>query len=478
MNQAHLTRRELLIVLTVSLATFMSALDGTIVNIALPTISRQFNTSISMVSWVGMAYFMVLSSLIPAFGSLGDLRGFKRLFLMGFALFVLGSFLCSTAQSIGMLILFRMLQAVGAAAFPAMGPAIVSTCLPERERGMALGIVSTFLALGTAAGPVLGGYLTSNLGWQWIFLINVPIGICAIILGSAVLPGDVRRDEAFKFDYLGCALIFLAIGSLIFGLNMGQEIGWTSPVILSSILASLVFLAAFIVQERRSEHPVVDLKLFGNRDVTLANAAGLLQMMLLAGALFLFPFYLELLKHFSVDRAGIILTAPSVAMVFFGPIGGMFSDRVGGRRVCIVASVISLSAFLLFGLLSGSSSLSMILLSLILLGVGTGMFLPPSSRLILGHAGRDQQGMASSLMGALRNLGMVIGVAALETVASMTIYRQGQTTAIHETASAAVLTAAFQHAMCLGVILCIIAIMLSVMARDAKERGDQYLVGL
>jgi len=203
----------------------MSSLDGTIVNIALPTISRHFDAIISLVSWVGMAYFLVLSSLIPAFGRLGDLKGFKRILITGFILFTIGSFLCSTAHSIGSLILFRMLQAVGAATFPALGPAIVSTSLPVKVRGQALGLVSTFLALGTVVGPVLGGYLTASFGWQWIFLINVPVGIGAIHMGSRALDRDDKKADGRRFDYLGSALIFLSIGSLIFWTQYGPGDG-------------------------------------------------------------------------------------------------------------------------------------------------------------------------------------------------------------------------------------------------------------
>jgi EmrB/QacA subfamily drug resistance transporter len=461
-----------LTIFTIALAAFMGSLDVTIVNISLPTISRYFDVGTGMVSWIVLAYLLVMSSFLLAFGKIGDLKGFKRVFLAGFAVFVTGSFLCAVAPSIKLLIAFRMLQALGAAMLTAIGPAMVTVFLPPEIRGKALGIVATFASLGIAMGPPIGGLLTTFLSWRWIFFINIPVGIVAILIGRTVLPEAGPRpgpsDQKARFDLLGAALIFLALFGLIFGMNMGGELGWTSPAITGSLIGSLFLAVVFVLRESRFSEPLVDLKLFKNPSFTYANGAVLLVMLVYGGAVFLFPFYLEYVKGLGTDVAGLILMVPSIATIIVAPRAGALSDRIGSRKICVAATIMCVAGFYLLSFLDANSSRAFIFVALVILGLSLGMFLPPNSNLVMAQSPAEKCGIASSLMMTARMVGTVIGIAAFETVFSARVQMAGLSDgAVQGGAALAPLTLGFHDAFLVGVGFSILAVILSVVAKDA-----------
>ncbi len=458
-----------LTIFTIALAAFMGSLDVTIVNISLPTISRYFDVGTGMVSWIVLAYLLVMSSFLLAFGKIGDLKGFKRVFLAGFAIFVTGSFLCAVAPSIKLLIAFRMLQALGAAMLTAIGPAMVTVFLPPEIRGKALGIVATFASLGIAMGPPIGGLLTSFLSWRWIFFINIPVGIVAILIGKAVLPeAGPRPGQKARFDLLGAALVFLALFCLIFGMNMGGELGWTSPAIAGSLIGSLVLAAVFVLRESRFSDPLVDLKLFKNASFTSANGAVLLVMLVYGGAVFLFPFYLEYVKGLGTDVAGLILMVPSIATMIVAPRAGTLSDRIGSRKICVAATLLCVAGFYLLSFLNVESSKAFIFVALVILGVSLWMFLPPNSNLVMAQSPAEKCGVASSLMMTARNVGTVIGIAVFEMVFAARVQMAGLSDgAVQGGATLIPLTLGFHDAFLVGVGFSVLAVILSVMARDA-----------
>jgi EmrB/QacA subfamily drug resistance transporter len=468
-SQVSKEANKRLIVFIISLAAFMGSLDITIVNISLPTISRYFDVSTGVVSWVVMVYLLVLSSFLLAFGKLADIKGYKKVFITGFVLFITGSFLCGIAPSIEMLIAFRILQAIGAAMFTAIGPAMVSIFLPPDIRGRALGYVTTLAALGIAVGPVVGGYLTAYLSWRWIFFVNVPVGICATVIALSILPEHRGARRDLPFDVLGAVLIFVALIALIFGLNMGQEKSWTSPLILASFFAFLVSGIAFTIRERKLEDPLLDLGFFKNLNFDFANGAAFLVMMVFSGAIFLLPFYLELVKDIPVNVAGLILMIPPLAMMITGPIAGKISDRRGPRVICILTTLLASVAFFMASSFSEASSLSFIFITLALAGIAIGMFIPPNSSLILGLSPSDKQGVASSLMMTMRDVGSVVGIAAFETVFSLTIHASVAASdgAVHQQLSTSLLTSGFHDAFMIGVLFCILALVFSILAKDS-----------
>lgn len=411
------SREQAVVLAIIAFAMFMATLDTSIVNISLPAITDWFDTDMATVSWVVMAYLLVISGLMLACGRLGDLKGFRRVFIAGFGIFTLGSLLCGLAPSVSLLIAFRVLQGIGAAAIEAIAPAMVAVCLPEEKRGWAFGILMTVVSIGIAAGPVLGGYLTEYLGWHWVFFVNVPVGIVAVVLAVRYLPQDTPHGKAGRFDTAGAVLILLALALFLFPLNQGLYLGWTSPFILGSFFASLALLALFLFHERRCESPLVDLTLFSSRDYLRGNIAGMLILVVFAGSDFLLPFTFTLVQGIPTQVAGMLLAVPAVALVFAGPVAGKISDRYGPRRIMAGSALLCAATLALFSLFDASTGIAFMAATLALYGLAVGLFMPPNMSLILGAGSSGEEGVASGVMMTLRNIGAVLGIAIFGTVA-------------------------------------------------------------
>ena len=445
------------------LANFMGPLDGTIVIIALPSIAHDFNASTSMVAWVLLAYVLITASFKVMFGKLGDLKGLKTVFITGFVIFTLGSFLCSISESLILLILFRIIQGIGAAMFTAITPGMVPSYLPGEIRGKVLGYASATRGLGLAVGAPIGGFIAGYLSWHWIFLINVPIGIAVIYMGMKVVPFSKGEPKKFPFDAAGAALIFFALLSLIFALNKGPQLGWTSALIIGCLFASLVFWIGFYVQEKRSPDPLMDLNLLHNRVFTLGTGAYFMMYLAFSGALFALPFYLELVKGVATDISGIYLMAPAFMIVIFGTFFGALSDRIGSQGICSVSALVGCVAYFLLSMLGVESSTSFILVAMALMGISVGMFAGPMSSLILGHSPAGKVGMASGIMTTGIMMGSTLGIALFEAVFTQTGGMPGR--AAH-TLAVEMFVAGFHSALLVGVVCCIIALVLSLAAKD------------
>ena len=357
------TSKQRWVLISAAFAIFMSNLDISIVNISLPVISQHFNVSTSIVSRVVLIYFLVLTGFLLGFGKLGDIKGFKKVFVAGFVIFILGSFLCGISGNINQLIAFRVIQAIGGSILVALAPAIVSAFLPSHTRGKALGIIGTFGAFGITMGPAIGGFITSWLGWRWIFFVNVPIGIIAIFVGILTLPDKQAKSEDSRFDFPGAVYIFCALMTLLYSLNMGQELGWLSSVILMNFLGSLIFFMLFIFREKRISYPIMNPDLFKNRNFSMGILSSLFVLMVLNGTVFIFPFYLEMARDLSINKAGLMLVIPSGVMIFMGPVAGGISDKIGSRWLCAVGMFLCSGVFFLFSLLQNNSSIFFIILS-------------------------------------------------------------------------------------------------------------------
>jgi len=416
-TRPKMTPRELMIVLVISLGSFMAGLDGTIVNIALPTIGKAFDVSTVTVSWVLNAYLIVLVSLLLFASRLGDIKGFRKLFLVGFAIFTLGSAMCGLAPSLDILIISRMLQAVGGAFIAALGAVMVTTYLSPSLRGQALGMVAMFTMLGAALGPVLGGFLTSALSWQFIFFVNLPVGILAILLGIYILPHSDPVTPNASMDIPGVIIIFVALGTLILGLNM-----LTSPTPVNGIAAlviSAIFWGLFYIRERKTAEPLINLKLFKNRAFTLQNVNVTLTQIGLAGVMILMPFFLEMVKFVPTDNAGTILLALPIGMILTSPIAGRISDVIGTKKPIILGFVVSALALFLLSTLGSHSSIGHVEIYLFLLGAGTGFAYAPLNSAVMGEAPVKDRGSTSGLIKMMSNLGSSLGVALVMLVTTV-----------------------------------------------------------
>lgn len=472
-----------LLVVSISLAVFMSSLDGTIVNIALPTISEVFNVSSSTVSWVSTVYLLVMAGCVLIFGKVSDAIGFKKVFLAGFFIFTLGSFSCGfipdLLDSFASLIGSRAFQAIGGAMITAIAPAMITAYIPMKEKGKAMGIVLTFAGLGTAIGPTIGGALTQYISWHWIFFINVPVGICAILLGTKVIPAMEAAGRTGKFDRSGAVLIFSGLAFLLFALSEGGALGWTSPVILGTLAMAAILLAGFVRCELRAADPVLELRLFAKKNFLLSNGILALLFFSFAGINYLLPFYLQYIHGFAPSDAGFILTALSFAMMFGGILAGGLFSRVGGRPLCIAAGFSVVAGYFLLTRVRVDTEIWFIVLSLILIGFGLGLMLAPVSTMIMNSVAKKYQGMVSSLTSLERFAPMTIGIAIFNMVfveGIIVIAKYfGVTTEAPKDIQMKVLAAGFDVAFLFALVIGIVVLVMAFIARE--ETHPDYLEG-
>jgi EmrB/QacA subfamily drug resistance transporter len=457
--------KDLLIVIVVSLGSFMAGLDATIVNIALPTIAKTLDISTVTASWVLNAYLIILVSLLLAASRLGDMKGYKKLFLSGFAVFTLGSALCGLSSDILMLIASRMLQAVGGAAIAALGAVMVTSYLSSSVRGQALGIVAMFTMLGAALGPVIGGFLTSVYSWPYIFYVNVPVGIIAILLGIKIIPSKPPVSPDAKLDIPGVLFVFVALASLIYGLTTIQ--GATPVAGGISLIVAFIFWLLFFARERRAKEPLINLGLFSNRAYTFQNFAVMLVQMAMAGVMVLMPFYLELVKKVSTGDSGAILLALPVGMILTAPIAGKISDIIGTKKPIIVGFVIAAVALLFLSTLSVESSIGHVSIYLFLLGAGTGIAFSPLNSAVMGESPVQDRGATSGLLKMMTNLGSSLGVASVMLVSTIAIGPRLAKTSAHSL-PAKDLASAFDTAFFFLMIVEVLGIILMITVREKE----------
>jgi len=466
-----MTPKELMIVIVIALGSFMAGLDATIVNIALPAIAKSFDVSTVAVSWVLNAYLIILVSLLLAASRLGDMKGYRNIFLGGFALFTAGSALCGLSPTLDFLIVARMIQAIGGAVISALGAVMVTSYLSTSLRGQALGIVAMFTMLGAALGPVVGGFLTSALSWQYIFFVNLPVGIVAIILGMHILPNLAPVAPKAKLDIPGVLLVFIALGSLIVGLTTVQ--GSNAMMGVAALVISAVFWLLFIVQERRPGEPLVNISLFKNRAYSLQNVNVMLIQMAMAGVMVIMPFYLEVVKKIPTDNAGTILLALPIGMILTAPIAGKISDVIGTKKPIITGFVICAVALFLLSTLSAQSSVGHICIYLFLLGAGTGIAFSPLNSAVMGECTAKDRGSTSGLVKMMTNLGSSLGVATVMLVATIAAGPRLAEFTAHSIEGAS-LSSAFDAAFLFCMVLEVIGIllMLAVAEKEPSPGGD------
>lgn len=401
--------RKWYVLLAVGIGTFMSALDGSIMNTVLPIVRADFQAGIAQAEWVTLMYLLVVSGLLLTFGRLGDLRGNRPVYLSGFGVFVAASMLCGLAPSIEWLIFFRGLQALGSAMLFSSSPAILTRSFPASQRGQALGLQATMTYLGLTVGPSLGGWLTQTFSWRAVFYINVPVGLLAMAVGWIFVSRE-HEPKAEGFDFAGALLFIAGLVSLLLALNNGQEWGWGSLPVMGLLIASVVFLGAFILVEGRMKAPMLDLSLFKSTTFSASALSAVLNYVALFVVLFLMPFYLIQGRALNPAEAGLILTAQPIVMAITAPLSGTLSDRIGTRMPALVGMLILAAGLFALAQLTADTQLGWIAAGLAVCGLGTGLFASPNNSALMGSAPRHRQGIAAAVLATARNVGMVLGI--------------------------------------------------------------------
>lgn len=393
------------------LAPFMGSLDGSIVNVALPTIASRLGVGLDGIQWVVSSYLIVISALVLIFGKIADKLGKVRIFEYGFLVFGAGSLLCALSWCLPVLIAARSAQAVGASMFMSANQGIIATVFPPEERGRALGLLGSTVAVGTMVGPPLGGIMVDIFSWQSLFLINIPISLFAFFAGIKLLPRDDKAGSLAGFDLIGSGLFALFIFGLFYFMLSGSQWGWGAPIQLLCLAASAVCGILFVLRERRIDDPMIDLSIFHNGFFSISIVCVLLVFVVSFCVIIVQPFYLQDALGLSPSAAGLLLLASPLASGLVAPLSGHFSDKLGAKALTVAGLAIMLAGLCLMSFLGLSSSPALVAACLALFGLGSGIFGSPNTKLIMSHAPRDKLGIAGSINALSRNMGMVAGIA-------------------------------------------------------------------
>jgi EmrB/QacA subfamily drug resistance transporter len=390
----------------------LATIDGSIVNIALPTIRQELGASLPVVQWVAVGYLLTLATLTLGVGRWGDIVGKKKIYTAGFVLFTVASVLCGLAPSIELLIAFRVVQAVGAAMTLALGAAILTEAFPPEERGKALGLIGTFVSAGVITGPVVGGLLIATFDWRAIFFVNLPVGVIGTLLAVRHVPATPPSGGQ-RFDVLGALSLSAVLLCISLGVTAGQTAGYGSPAILGLFAAAILAGVAFVVVERRAKSPMVQLGLLRNPVLTVSIVSGYLVFVSIAAMFFLLPFYLEGVLGYDTRKTGLALAIAPLVLGAVSPAAGALSDRLGVRRITLTGLVVlgfSTLGFVTFG--TDTTFLHFAAVA-VPLGLGVGVFQSPNNSAIMGSVPREYGGVGGGLLTMTRLLGQITGVAVM-----------------------------------------------------------------
>jgi EmrB/QacA subfamily drug resistance transporter len=403
--------RRVRVLLICSMSLFMVGLDITAVNVSLPAIGDQLDASLSWLQWSVSAYTVVMASLLLFSGSMADRLGRKRTLTLGLGVFTVASVLCSVAPSVELLVAFRVLQGIGASMLnPVAMSIITNTFTDPRERAQAVGLWGAVFGASMAAGPIVGGALVSSLGWQWIFLINLPLGLAAIALVTRFVP-ESRAPKPRRFDPVGQALVVVMLSSLTYGIIEGPNAGWASPQIVAALGASVLAALVLVRYEPRREEPLIDLRFFRSVPFSASIALSVTAFAAFGGFLFLNTLYLQDVRGLSPVQAGITIVPLALMTVLFSPVSGRLVGRDGPRRPLLVAGgALALAPLMLVGV-GSATTLPWLLAAYLVFGVGFGFVNAPITNAAVSGLPVAQAGLAAAIATTSRQFGQAIGVA-------------------------------------------------------------------
>lgn len=411
----EIQKRRWKILVILNLFVFMSTLDASIVNIALPMISQKLSLPMAKSQWVVSSYLISICTLILFFGKLGDILGKIKVFKLGTVIFIIGSLLCGFSSSLSSLITFRVIQALGASMTMANSQGIVTDIFPARERGKALGLIGTFVSLGSIAGPSIGGIIVSAFGWEYIFWVNIPIGIVSIILLWKLLPEDFIMTKT-KIDITGSVLFAAFIIFLFTGLLLGQQVGYQDSRILIAFSIALTALIIFLRVELHKTNPMLQLSLFKNPLFSLSIFCGFLVFVANFCFNIISPFYTQNILFLSPQNAGFLLMLFPITMSILAPLSGALSDKIGSELLTFIGLLVMVIAQMGLATLHSGSSILFVGTLVAMLGIGSGLFQSPNNSIVMSTVPKTQLGIAGSVNSLVRNIGMVVGISLATTV--------------------------------------------------------------
>lgn len=400
-----------LVFATISTGTFMANLDGSILNIALPVLQREFGIELARLQWVVSAYLLVITAILPAMGGLADRLGRRNFYICGLFLFTTGSIFCALSGDINQMLAARLLQALGSSMVMGNGMSIIVSVFPPGRRGQALGLISSVVAIGTLTGPAVGGVLIEHAGWPMIFWINVPIGVVGIAMGWLLLPAGRGSTRAGKFDTLGSIYFFIAMSGLVLFLSNGHLWGWLGTYSLVSLAFAVLAGAAFVREELRVPIPLIDMSLFRRPSFALGLGASYLSYVVMGFPALLMPLFLTGVMAIPLSETGWIMSTQAIAMMVTAPIGGWMADRYGYAGPAASGMGLAFLGLLWMASFSFDTSHLQVVFALILFGIGLGLFMSPNNTSVIEAGPAEKTGLTASLLATVRNFGRVSGVA-------------------------------------------------------------------
>ena len=411
-----LTGSQWWLLAAVGLSSLMVSSQTSALNAILPFVARSFGVDLPTIQWVVLAYLIVSSGLLLAFGRLGDMIGQRRLFLTGFAIFISGSLFSSLAPNPAWLIGTRIVQAIGGGMITSSSSPLITKTLPQSHRGRGLSAQIVMVYFGLAAGPGLGGFLADTLGWRWVFLVNVPLGLLAAAVTLAAVPRDETVLSKQPFDWAGALTFMVALTALFFLIGGGKGRQWIPGGEAILLMIFLVAAVAFVTIELRRLEPMLDLKLFKSRFFSAAAASAMINYIGYITLAFMVPFYLVDGIGYGATSAGLLIMAMPVGMMIVAPVSGWLSDKIGPRIPASFGMVLLAGGIFLVSRLGSTPSENEIISRLMLAGVGLGLFSSANNSAIMGVVPIDRQGVANGVVSTARQLGMMLGVAATTAI--------------------------------------------------------------
>lgn len=400
------------ILYTIMIGAFMSMFDSGVVNVGLPVMASQFKVGINSVQWVTSIYLLVMSALLPILGSVADNFGRRKIYNLGYFVISVFTLLCGFSVNLPMLIVMRVLQAVGGAMVMANGMAIVTENYPPNQRGRNIGLLATTMAIGSIAGPPLGGLAIGLWGWHSVFFLTFIVSIAGFAASYFSIPHDKKeKNGQFRFDYLGSILLILAIVTFIYGFSNAGTFGWSNPLIYGSVAIFIVSLIVFILYERKRQYPVMNLSLFKNWIFSSSVIASLISFITMYSPTVLIPFYFQKVLGYSTGKSGLYMMAFPIAMALISPFSGALSDKIGAVILTSTGLVINGIALILLANATLNTPVILILIYLALMGLSLGFFQSPNNSCIMGSVPKNKLGAANGITQLVKNLGMVIGIA-------------------------------------------------------------------
>ena len=437
-----------------AIGTFMSTLDGSILNVALPTIADQLKCNINLVAWVILAYSLTVVSLMMIFGAWTERKGYAFAYKFGYLFFITGSILCALSNSIHFLIFGRVVQAIGSAMFQAVGPGMVSTVFPEKERGKGIGMMVMMVAGGMMAGPPLGGFILQYFPWQSIFVVNLPIGLIGITLALKyfkILP----KPNQFKKMYIAGALsISIAMLTGMLALSLMENYTISDFRVLGLGIISVISMILFYRFESNPDKALIGTYLFKNRQFSTSLISAILMFIAMSGAIILIPFYLERVKDFEPQTVGMFLMIFPIVMFIIAPLSGKLSDKIGFRLLTTTGMIIFAFGLYLLTFLDIDTTNRYIIISIIIISCGTAIFNSPNSSAMMGSVDKTKRAVISGIIATSRNIGMALGVA---IATSLFAYFQTHVIGINDDATINFVNA-YQPVVKISVVIALIAV--------------------